>query len=236
MTTCRQRWLQAAAVATAIFLLTPATAPANVTLYIEDVTVIEGESGYLDLYFEVPQAELGRYHLAAYAVTLDLDGPWPLVPFDQGSLPEGARPAFGAGAVRFDQVLATAAPHAPVFPGRTPQTSALSDTVTVAHDDLDFGENLIGNNMGLMRIAFESAPGSAGVYGVTFDLSDPAFTNFADGQGDEFAPDYRDGTITVQPAPEPATLVLLLGLLAGLAARRLSPLSLRERVRVRAIT
>jgi hypothetical protein len=178
----------------AFFAFTPQNLFADLIVQVGSAQVTEGASGYIDVFFNVPPT--AAFGLAAYQIELDLSAPTTKVNFSQLAEPQNA-----------------------VFPGRTPlQTAsrpALPGAIAAANDDLPSGENTIVNNAGLIRVNFDTALGSAGVYSITIDPS-PVLTNFSDGNGvslsDLTTVSYVSGNITVNPVPEPAVIFMLISL------------------------
>lgn len=174
------------------FAASPASA--ELLLSVTSPTVLEGQAGYVDVYFEVPA---GEYRLAGYMIELLISGPTDGVRFTALDEPENA-----------------------IFPGRSPRSTLLRPElpgpVAAANDDLPAGEHLISDGAGLIRVWFETDPGSMGVYTVTIDTH-PARTNFSDGQANLLpVSGFAPGAMTV--VPEPSTAMLLLLGLIGLGA------------------
>ena len=174
----------------AILLLTPGSAMAGFIVSVGSATVTAGQSGYLDIDFT--DVAGGPYDLAAYQIEMDLSG---------GT-------TSGVDLTQFAQSANA------IFPGQTAlQTNgrpALPGTIAAANDFLLSGSNPISSNEGLIRVDFSTTASSAGIYNVVIDPA-TARTNFSDGSGNLMTPaGYTAGTITVNPVPEPATLVLLL--------------------------
>ncbi len=190
----------AAVLTVAVLAAAACPASADLIVKISDVTVWAGESGYLDVYFS---SATGGEALAAYQVALDV-----------------FKSALGDQTdVMFSQL--TNATTNPLFTTSTPYLlgTTLPSTHLAAASDIPAGQNAITAGSGLIRVAFTTSFSSRGVYPVNFD-SDPVWTNFTDGNGEDIA-GYSNitlvgGTITV--IPEPSTLVLLAMGLVGVVA------------------
>jgi hypothetical protein len=174
-------------IATGALLPVPDRAAAEMMVVVGSAEVLLGETGFLDVSFEITDE---TYWLAAYQIELNLTGP------DSG--------------VRF---TGFAEPASAIFPGQvalqTEERPTLPGPTAAANDILLAGENLITDGAALLRVLFETDPDSLGVYHVTVDASIER-TNFSNGLGalipiDEFVA----GAITV--VPESSSLLLLWG-------------------------
>ncbi len=190
----------AAVLTVAVLAVVACPASADLIINVSDATVSPGEGGYLDVYFS---SATGGEALAAYQVALDIF---------KSTLGDQTQ-------VMFSQ-LSNAATN-PLFTTSTPYLlgTVLPSTHLAAASDIPAGQNAIAAGSGLIRLAFTTTAASGGVYQVNFD-SDPVWTNFTDGNGEDIA-GYSNitlvgGTITV--IPEPSTLVLLAMGLVGVVA------------------
>ena len=187
----------------ALLVWVSATATAETILNVPDVVVSEGQSGVLDLWFDV-QDETPM--LACYMIELKLvdrgtGDPPPVPPDDPKVLFVYEDP---------QEKKLGEAPNA-VFPGQRPIQTAvrlgLPGVIMAANDLLLSGEKPISDGARLLRIPFETFPGSVGVYDVLIDTAELR-TNFYDGLPQPVLIDaFNNGLITV--VPEPGTLVLL---------------------------
>ena len=189
----------------------PGRARAELILNVSDEVVAPGESGYVDVYFNVTS---GTPMLAFYMIELTLTD-------QQGQPPSGVRFVYDdAGKKEFGKA------SKPVFPDtkavQTPARPGLPGSIAAAYDLLLSGENPIADGAGLLRIPFETDLGSQGIYPVIIE-TDELRTNFFDGLANPVTIDtFNHGSITVV-VPEPGTLVMLLGGglgLLGFARRR----------------
>jgi hypothetical protein len=154
--------------------------------------------GSVDVSFEV-RGE--TYSLAAYQIELNLSGP------DDGVRFTGFAEADNA---IFPGQVAIQTAGRPTLPGAT----------AAANDILLDDENPITDGAGLLRILFESTPGSLGVHDVTADASVQR-TNFSDGSGVLVTIDqFVAGTITVVPEASSLALLCGAGVLAVMIGRR----------------
>lgn len=194
---CRIGMIVALCAACASLLLS-GTATAEMIIVVDNVTVMAGQSGFLDISFDVTGESAS---LAAYQIEMILTGP------DSG--------------VRFTGL---AEPDAPVFPGQTPahtpKRPALPGNVAAGNDYLPSGEDPIEDGARLLRLLFETDPGSLGIYDVTVDPS-LVRTNFSDGSG-ALIPitQFVAGSITVVPEPSSLALLCGVGALAVMVVRR----------------
>ena len=188
----------------------PGRATAEMILNVSDEMVAPGESGYVDVYFNVTS---GTPMLAFYMIELTLTD-------QQGQPPSGVQFVYDDPATKeFGKA------DNPVFPNtnavQTVTRPSLPGAIAAANDILLSGENPITDGAGLLRVAFETDLGSEGVYPVIIE-TDELRTNFSDGLGNLLTiHTFNDGSITV--VPEPSTAVLLvtgLGLLAYTRRRR----------------
>lgn len=188
--------LAVAFIATGFLLLSPGQAAATI-ISLGDAQVVAGESGYIDVWFEVTDE---TNSLAAYQLELIVSGP------DSG--------------VHF---TGFAEPLNAIFPGQEPIKTAsrpeLPGSIAAANDFIFTGENPIENGTGIIRVLFDTDIGSLGVYDVVVDTN-IVRTNFSNGSGELIPIDqFVAGTITV--VPEPSSLLLFCGvILAGLFMRR----------------
>ena len=178
------------------WLAGPATA--EMIVHVGDASVVEGASGFFDVFVEVtpPQPKL-----AFYMVELKLSDP--------------------TADVRF---IGFAEANNAIFPGQIPtQTAArpgLPGRTAAANDFLLAGENPTEDGKGLFRVLFETDPGSLGVYDVTLE-ADLLRTNFSDGMGAVVPINrFMGGTITVVPEPSSLLLLASVGLMAVFAMAR----------------
>jgi len=184
---CLRLWFTVVLVVAGAVLFAPGRATAEMMVVVGSTEVLPGQSGFLDVSFEVVDE---TYSLAAYLIELNRSGP------DSG--------------VRFTEF---AEPDNAIFPGQVAAQTAtrpgLPGPIAAANDILPAGENLITDGAGLLRVLFETDLDSLGVYDVTVDTS-AALTNFSDGSGALIPIDgFVAGTITV--VPEPSGLLLLCG-------------------------
>ena len=192
--------LAAALIATAFLLSSQGQATAEMIVRVGDAQVVLGQSGFLDVSFEVTNE---TYSLAGYQVELILSGPDLSVHFT----------GFAEH------------PNA-IFPGQEPAKTAsrpeLPGNIAAGNDFIFSGENLIEDGAGIMRVLFDTDINSLGIYDVTVDTS-IARTNFSDGSGELIPIDqFVAGTITI--VPEPSGLFLLCGAaVAGLMMHRRRP-------------
>lgn len=196
-----------AAIFTVSLLAAPATVQAAVTIQFDDL-VVESDplvpvTGFFDVYFTVTGAPPG---VAAYNLQL------------------GVTPA-SSGLSLTGAVQAPGPTHPALFPGQTPLVFGTGNVLQVA-DNLPPGPDAtLTNGIGLVRVNFSVAPATWGVFNLAFD---PLFTLLFDGNGDPVTIDtYNTGTITV--VPEPASLAIWTGLLAGAAMHARRRVRRRER-------
>lgn len=189
-------WLALAAGWLAVLACAANPSRAAVTIQFDDLVVasdpINPVVGFFDVFVTVTGAPPG---VAAYNVQLDVS------PAASGLSLTGAIEPPGPT-------------HAALFPGQPPMVFGTGDTLQAA-DNLPPGPDAtLSNNTGLVRVNYSIAPATSGVFSLAFD---PLFTLLFDGNGDPVTIDtYDAGTITVQNVvPEPASLVIWTGLLAG---------------------
>ena len=179
--------LAAALIATGFLLSIQGQATAEMIVCVGDAQVFPGQSGFLDVCFEVTDE---THSLAGYQVELILSGPDSGVHFTGFAEPPNA-----------------------IFPGQKPAKTAsrpeLPGSIAAGNDFIFSGENLIEDGAGIMRVLFDTDIDSLGIHDVTVDTS-IARTNFSDGSGELIPIDqFVAGTITV--VPEPSSLSLLWG-------------------------
>ncbi len=179
--------LAAALIATGFLLSNQGQATAEMIVHVADAQVVPGQSGFVDVCFEVTDE---TYSLAGYQVELVLSGP------DSG--------VYFTGFAEH--------PNA-IFPGREPAKTAsrpeLPGNIAAGNDFIFSGENLIEDGAGIMRVLFDTDIDSLGIYDVAVDTN-IVRTNFSDGSGELIPIDqFVAGTITI--VPEPSSLFLLWG-------------------------
>lgn len=174
----------------------PDTSVAELILHVGDVTTVEGQTGFVDVFFEVTS---GTPRLAGYQIELELSGPTSNVQLQE--LGEAARAVFPGQVAE----TTTGRPSLPGF------TAAANDFIFPSADN-PLGENLIEDGAGMVRVLFATDLGSAGVYNVIIDR-DPLHTNLSDGLASPIPIDgFADGTITVVPEPSSRSLLVGIGL------------------------
>lgn len=193
-----------------------ATARAETILNVPDVVVSEGQSGVLDLWFDV-QGEtpmLAFYMIELKLVDRETGQPPPVPPDDPKILfvyEDPQEKNFGG------------APNA-AFPGQQAIQTAvrpeLPGVIVAANDFLLSGAKPIDDGAKLLRVPFETFPGSVGVYDVIID-TDELRTNLFDGQANPVTIDeFNNGSIMVVPEPSSFVAVLGIGTLVVLAYAR----------------
>ena len=191
--------------ATVLVLTTVQECRASIVLRVGDAQVTEGESGYVDVFFEL---ENGQYNLAAYAICLRLFENPAGVRFTGAELP----PNSLLPGEFFDSTV-------------TDHTVCADDLLLFAGFDVPITDGSV-----LLRLLFQTDLGSVGTYAVAVN-QDLLATNFSDGFGDLLFVDdslnwvgirFEPGTMTVNAIPEPTALLawLLFAPAAWLLARR----------------
>ena len=189
------------------------TSPAAIMVHWpESVTVASSPSGvttgYLDVYITATGQSIGE----------------PLGSFDAG-LEFSDNTANGK--LSFQNALQSGQS---IHPGHTPLISASSPTTNSSGQEAFFFNSVPGanssvpifNNAGLATIPFTIQPGVSGTFAINID-SNPARTNFSDGNGNDLTGAmYNDtvtfgsATITINSVPEPSSFALAgIGLAVG---------------------
>ncbi len=193
------RWSAIATLATVISFSTAAPAEAGIIVRVPDVEIREGESGFVDIFFEVDGSSDG---LAGYQIELNLIAP------------AGIR--FTGFGQPTDAILGE-------NPGQTSARPALPGMI-LAVNAFTFGADApITDGAGLIRAEFEADLGTVGIWEIAIDSS-PSRTSFSNGLGQTIPIDaFSSGILTVTPVPEPTGICLaLLGLMLLVGYKRVT--------------
>jgi len=172
------------AVGLSLWLATPARA--GMIVHVGDAQATESGGGYVDVTCEV---QGGPYDLMTYMIELGVSGP--------------------TGGLRLTGFGVPANPVSPAMSVQpTPNRPLLPGNIAAGLVNFAPGSVPLPNGAGLMRVYFETDPGSAGQYQVAIDAS-LLRTNFTDGATDLITDvSYTPGRIDVGVVPEPSAIVL----------------------------
>jgi len=180
------RWCAVSIFSTIVWLVLANPSHAGIIVQVEDATILAGQSGYVDVFFEVDGAT--DEGLAGYQIELNLVGPEGVLLIGFGR-PEEPILSLDLAALTVSR---------PALPGRT-----------LAVNGFTFGPDApITDRIGLIRVEFEADIGAVGVWDITVDAA-PSRTSFSNGLGQLIAiQGFVGGTLTVTAIPEPTGICL----------------------------
>jgi hypothetical protein len=186
-------------------LCATAASQAGIIVHVGDAQATESGAGYFDVSCEV---QGGPYDLMTYMIELGVSGP--------------------TNGLRLTGLGTPANPISPTMTVQpTPNRPELPGSIASGVVNFGPGSAPLPDGAGLMRVYFETDPGSAGEYQIAVD-ADLLRTNFADG-ATELITDarYTPGRIDVSAVPEPSSIILAATL--GLAVLAVGSYRRRQR-------